>query len=203
VHRPARVTLAISLCALAPTAVAAQPDAALVVDDSDPADPAPLCTEEIERALEEAAMRDRMRRALLRDYASGPVSAADVQISVENRAGALYRLVEVTVLLNAQLVYRRVDPGGVDASSLDVFRGSAPPGVHELTVHLGYRGAGPLPYTRGYHVQLTHRAPINARQGSLSITRVVASAAGGPATPFLQRLQVHIAHPSGVRQGLN
>lgn len=112
------------------------------------------------------------RRLALLDESMRGRSYGHARVSLLDEAGSMYRLVGATLALDGELVYRAVDPEGVELAEHVLFDSALPPGPHTLTVRLDYQGEshGLFRYVEGYRFTVRASHTFTAtRDGAVEV----------------------------------
>ncbi|HWB81215.1 MAG TPA: hypothetical protein VG755_39900 [Nannocystaceae bacterium] len=105
--------------------------------------------------LKDRVFRSKARLALLRETVlKGVMAGSRVVIAHRNLMGSGFRLVRMTYIMDGAQIYARTDEsGGLDSEDeLVIYDGNLPPGPHNVTIELTYKGHGygVFSYLSGY-----------------------------------------------------
>jgi hypothetical protein len=116
---------------------------------------------------------------------------AHARITVENRMGPMYRLIEARLGLDGTSILRSRDVDGLP-DVIPALDGAIPPGDHVLSVRLVYVGeeSSPFPYVGNYRMVITSSHELSIGTRSEYRLTVVGHPADGPTAGFLSRPRV-------------
>ena len=105
--------------------------------------------------LKDKIFRSKARLALLRETVlKGVMAGSRVVIAHRNLMGSGFRLVKMVYIMDGAQIYARSDEsGGLDSEDeLVIYDGNLPPGAHNVTIELTYKGHGygVFAYLSGY-----------------------------------------------------
>lgn len=105
--------------------------------------------------LKDKIFRSKARLALLRETVlKGVMAGSRVVIAHRNLMGSGFRLVKIVYMMDGAQIYARTDEsGGLDSEDeLVIYDGNLPPGPHNVTIELTYKGHGygVFAYLSGY-----------------------------------------------------
>jgi hypothetical protein len=105
--------------------------------------------------LKDKIFRSKARLALLRETVlKGVMAGSRVVIAHRNLMGSGFRLVKMVYVMDGAQIYARSDEsGGLDSEDeLVIYDGNLPPGPHNVTIELTYKGHGygVFAYLSGY-----------------------------------------------------
>jgi hypothetical protein len=105
--------------------------------------------------LKDKIFRSKARLALLRETVlKGVMAGSRVVIAHRNLMGSGFRLVKMVYMMDGAQIYARTDEsGGLDSEDeLVIYDGNLPPGPHNVTIELTYKGHGygVFAYLSGY-----------------------------------------------------
>lgn len=105
--------------------------------------------------LKDRIFRSKARLALLRETVlKGVMAGSRVVIAHRNLMGSGFRLVRMVYIMDGAQIYARTDEsGGLDSEDeLVIYDGNLPPGPHNVTIELTYKGHGygVFAYLTGY-----------------------------------------------------
>ncbi len=105
--------------------------------------------------LKDRIFRSKARLALLRETVlKGVMAGSRVVIAHRNLMGSGFRLVKMVYIMDGAQIYARTDEsGGLDSEDeLIIYDGNLPPGPHNVTIELTYKGHGygVFSYLSGY-----------------------------------------------------
>jgi len=105
--------------------------------------------------LKDRVFRSKARLALLRETVlKGVMAGSRVVIAHRNLMGSGFRLVRMVYIMDGAQIYARTDEsGGLDSEDeLIIYDGNLPPGPHNVTIELTYKGHGygVFSYLSGY-----------------------------------------------------
>ena len=105
--------------------------------------------------LKDRIFRSKARLALLRETVlKGVMAGSRVVIAHRNLMGSGFRLVRMVYIMDGAQIYARTDEsGGLDSEDeLVIYDGNLPPGPHNVTIELTYKGHGygVFSYLSGY-----------------------------------------------------
>ena len=105
--------------------------------------------------LKDKIFRSKARLALLRETVlKGVMAGSRVVIAHRNLMGSGFRLVKMVYVMDGAQIYARSDEsGGLDSEDeLIIYDGNLPPGPHNVTIELTYKGHGygVFAYLSGY-----------------------------------------------------
>ncbi len=105
--------------------------------------------------MKDRIFRSRARLALLRETVlKGVLAGSRIVFAHRNLMGSGFRLVRMVYILDGAQIYARSDEsGGLDSEDeVPIYDGNLPPGPHNVTIELTYKGHGygVFSYLSGY-----------------------------------------------------
>jgi hypothetical protein len=145
--------------------------------------------------LKEQIRQSHARLSLLSDtILAGGQGGGRVHIRFENELSAAWHIVEITVVFDGAVQYKKSDESGALSAQkvTPIFSGAVPAGDHTLQVLIKLRGHGfgVFSYLRGIEASVRHDHSFSLTQGQDVEVVAVAWEKGGPTTPAEKRPDV-------------
>lgn len=145
--------------------------------------------------LKEQVRQSHARLSLLSDtILAGGQGGGRVEIRFENELSAAWHIVEITVVFDGAVQYKKADESGALSAQkkTPIFSGAVPAGDHTLQVLIKLRGHGfgVFSYLRGIEAEVRHDHSFSLTQGQDVEVVAVAWEQGGPTTPAEKRPDV-------------
>jgi hypothetical protein len=145
--------------------------------------------------LKEQIRQSHARLSLLSDtILAGGQGGGRVNIRFENELSAAWHIIEITVVFDGAVQYKKSDESGALSAqkSTPIFSGAVPAGDHTLQVLIKLRGHGfgVFSYLRGIEANVRHDHSFSLTQGQDIEVIAVAWESGGPTTPAEKRPDV-------------
>lgn len=145
--------------------------------------------------LKEQIRQSHARLSLLSDtILAGGQGGGRVHIRFENELSAAWHIVEITVVFDGAVQYKKSDESGALSAQkmTPIFSGAVPAGDHTLQVLIKLRGHGfgVFSYLRGIEASVRHDHSFSLTQGQDVEVVAVAWEQGGPTTPAEKRPDV-------------
>lgn len=145
--------------------------------------------------LKEQIRQSHARLSLLSDtILAGGQGGGRVEIRFENELSAAWHIVEITVVFDGAVQYKKADDSGALSAQkkTPIFSGAVPAGDHTLQVLIKLRGHGfgVFSYLRGIEANVRHDHSFTLTQGQDIEVVAVAWEQGGPTTPAEKRPDV-------------
>lgn len=155
--------------------------------------------------LKEQIRRSHTRLSLLSETVlSGGQSGGRLEIRFENELSAAWHIVEITVVFDGAVQYKRSDESGLISSqkSTPIFSGAVPAGDHTVQVLLKLRGHGfgIFSYLRGIEATVRQDHSFSLTSGQDIEVIAIGWESGGPTTPAEKRPDVRFHEVIKERQ---
>jgi len=146
-------------------------------------------------ALKEQIRQSHARLSLLSDtILAGGQGGGRVNIRFENELSAAWHIVEITVVFDGAVQYKKSDDSGALSAQkkTPIFSGAVPAGDHTVQVLIKLRGHGfgVFSYLRGIEANVRHDHSFTLTAGQDIEVVAVAWEQGGPTTPAEKRPDV-------------
>lgn len=159
--------------------------------------------------LKEQIRQSHARLSLLSDtILAGGQGGGRVQIRFENELSAAWHIVEITVVFDGAVQYKKADESGALSAQkkTPIFSGAVPAGDHTVQVLIKLRGHGfgVFSYLRGIEAEVRHDHSFSLTQGQDVEVVAVAWEQGGPTTPAEKRPDVRfheVVHKTSGKKG--
>jgi hypothetical protein len=129
-------------------------------------------------ALKDKIFRSRARLSLLRETVlKGVLAGSRVVLAHRNLMGSGFRLTRMVIIMDGAQIYAKTDEsGGLDSEDeLVIYDGNLPPGPHNVTIEMTYKGHGygVFAYLSGYTFDSRSSHSFTAPEnGALKLTSV-------------------------------
>ncbi len=129
-------------------------------------------------ALKDKIFRSRARLSLLRETVlKGVLAGSRVVLAHRNLMGSGFRLTRIVIIMDGAQIYAKTDEsGGLDSEDeLVIYDGNLPPGPHNVTIEMTYKGHGygVFAYLSGYTFDSRSSHSFTAPEnGALKLTSV-------------------------------
>jgi len=129
-------------------------------------------------ALKDKIFRSRARLSLLRETVlKGVLAGSRIVLAHRNLMGSGFRLTRMVIIMDGAQIYAKTDEsGGLDSEDeLVIYDGNLPPGPHNVTIELTYKGHGygVFAYLSGYTFDSRSSHSFTAPEnGALKLTSV-------------------------------
>jgi len=124
------------------------------------------------------------------------VTGARAVVKHVNEMGdAVFKLISVQYLLDAQPIFQKADPGELAAArEIEVFNNNIGPGSHKLSVQMVFQGlpAWIFSYVKAYKFKVSSNCDFMAEQGKIVTVRVVGFDKGGWLSQFEDRPSIKV-----------
>lgn len=159
---------------------------------------------DLQRRIEELKERIRQshsRLSLLSDsIMTGVDGGGSVNIQFENDLSGAWRIVELVVVLDGVVQYKKIDSTGALSAQkvIPIFSGSLGKGEHVVQVQMKLRGHGfgLFSYLRGLDATVRNDYAFSMARGKATDLRVIAWEQGGPTTDAEERPNVRFEEVS-------
>ena len=129
-------------------------------------------------ALKDKIFRSRARLSLLRETVlKGVLAGSRIVLAHRNLMGSGFRLTRMVIIMDGAQIYAKTDEsGGLDSEDeLVIYDGNLPPGPHNVTIEMTYKGHGygVFAYLSGYTFDSRSSHSFTAPEnGALKLTSV-------------------------------